>query len=699
MDQTSTISRQSSVQSLPHLAPPDQSSGGLQQVDPPKPKGQVPPTDMQRTAPSSFKTQGLKVSDKVRGRVQQTVDARAAKQAKFDSPPPSGPERDKVLKEKSKDTQSRFQKFLKEFKSVFKNTGKAIKAGGDGAKYIGGSGHDVSKITGGIGAGAQIVETVSDIYLAKVKIDKAKSDLEIVKEFSPEKMKQEEANLRSTRSDLLKAKSKIEGHVDKAKSLVKSATKELKSLDRGLQLKDAEIGIIKGKLKGIHENIQLMRARGYGEDFLVEQGVELQGMLDDLQGQRDDLAAKREACSKKLDTRQTKLDGLQEKLTECNEVLKSVDDALAKNTTTGRMKGRVAEKDLNSFNDNVGLERAKMVKSLWDGQKAVLDIGTISSAGTQVVSEGFKLAGGVTGVVVGPLTVAVNSYEFYNDVTDNRAFLALKKKSTDALSRTDVIKQDDVELLAIAERLRLKQKKQSVDKGLSATKNFFGALGGVGTATAGAVAIAVTAGAVSATAAGVVIATPIGWALAGGAALAAIGYGIYKLARHINSKGIKEALQTTLKNLDGQDGTKKISDLGLEGKDAKAMTRVTDKMVKALKAQGITAKASDFTVADVQAYASSKLLARDSGVATASLYHRFKEELTDHFAQKGITDPTEQDMEDYINAKKDERPVSTAVGLMSTLGLSLNKAEALDMFRDSSSSDSIKFLTKKLKLA
>lgn len=238
-----------------------------------------------------------------------------------------------------------------------------------------------------------------------------------------------------------------------------------------------------------------------------------------------------------------------------------------------------------------------------------------------------------------------------------------------------------------------------MDKGLSATKNFFGALGGVGTATAGAVAIAVTAGAVSATAAGVVIATPIGWALAGGAALAAIGYGIYKLARHLNSKGIKDALQTTLKNLNGQDGAKKISDLGLEGKDAKAMTRVTDKMIKALKAQGITAKASDFTVAEVQAYASSKLLARDSGVATASLYHRFKEELAEHFAQKGITDPTEQDMEDYLTAKKDERPVGTAVGLMSTLGLSLNKAEALDMFRDSSSSDSIKFLTKKLKLA
>ncbi len=104
----------------------------MQEVEPPKPKGQVPPTDMRSTAPTSYKTQGLKVSDKGRARMQKTLDARAAKQAKFDSPPSSGPERDKVLKEKSKDTQSRFQKFLKEFKSVFKNTGKAIKPAGMG---------------------------------------------------------------------------------------------------------------------------------------------------------------------------------------------------------------------------------------------------------------------------------------------------------------------------------------------------------------------------------------------------------------------------------------------------------------------------------------------------------------------------------------------------------------------------------------
>ncbi|WP_156345814.1 hypothetical protein [Verrucomicrobium spinosum] len=93
------------------------------------------------------------------------------------------------------------------------------------------------------------METVSDLYLAKVKIDKAKSDLEVVKEFSPGKMKQEEANLRGVRSDVLKIKGKLEGHVDKAKSLVKTATTQLKSLDRDLQLKDAEINLIKGKLK------------------------------------------------------------------------------------------------------------------------------------------------------------------------------------------------------------------------------------------------------------------------------------------------------------------------------------------------------------------------------------------------------------------------------------------------------------------
>lgn len=698
MNQSVTLQRQSSIQDLGVPSSGEKlNESGLQPIDPPKGKGTTAPSNLKKSPPSSFKSKDLVLSEKGRGRLQKTIEGRVAKKEKFENLPTEKTERDKVKAEKSKETQSKFQKFLKEFKSVFKNTGKLTKATGDGVKYLGGG--DVTKVTGGIGAGAQLFETVSDIYLAKVKVDKAKTDLETVEKFSPEKLKQEEAELRKGREEVREVKRDAEKGVSSTNKQLKTLNKTATGLKKQIKTKEGEIETVKNRMDIIKSNIALARHNDVGTDFLKEELGRLGDRLNDLEGEKRVLGKQLHVCKGKISVREQRLELFQKQIEKCDELISKFDEAIKGNVSTGRMKGRVAEKDLNSYNDNVGLERAKLIKSLWDGQKALMDIGSISTVGTQVVSEGFKLAGGVTGVVVGPLTVAVNGYEFYNDVRDNRQFLALKEKSTQALKRDDVIKQDDVELLAIAERLRLKQKKQSVDKGLSATKNFFGALGGIGTATAGAVAIAVTAGAVSATAAGVLIATPVGWGLAGAAALAAIGYGIYKLARHLNSKGIKDALQTTLQNISGKDPGTKISDLNLEGKDAKAMKRVTDKMIKALKAQGITATASDFTVADVEAYASKKLLARDTGVATASLYHRFKEEVGGYFNQQGITDPTENDIEGYLNAKKDERPVSSAVGLMAALGLSLTKGEAIDMFRDGSSSDSVKFLTKKLKLA
>ncbi|HSJ04061.1 MAG TPA: hypothetical protein VK956_16470 [Verrucomicrobium sp.] len=499
--------------------------------------------------------------------------------------------------------------------------------------------------------------------------------------------------------DKIKAtKKEIQGKIATTTTTLGEARAERDNIkDTAKQLKSS-VKDLKAQLATLDAQIS---AKGGGpvDRGIVESRAHIDSDLRDFETEADRLDTTLSEMDASIDTMDKSLTTLGERLQKSDDLLTDIDAVLKNLAVTGRMKGRNAEKDLTSYNDSVPLERAKMVKSLWDGQKAITDIGMLSSGAGTVAAEGFKLASGVTGVVVGPLTMAVNSYEMYNDVNERNVQLALKAQSTKVLKSTTGIKQDDGELLAIAERLKLKQTKQSVDKGLSATKNFFGALGGAGTAVAGGVAIAVTAGAVATTASAVLIATPIGWGLAGAAALAAIGYGIYKLARHVNSSGIKEALQTTLKNVQGKDPATKVGDLGLTGKDAKAMGKITDKMIKALAAQGITATADQFTVQDVQNYASKKLLARDTGVATASLYHRFKEETGAHFRQKGITNPTADDFDAYLKDRKAETPVSTAAGLISTLGFSMSKEEALDLYRDSSSSDSIKFLSKKLKLS
>jgi hypothetical protein len=700
MNQSLSISQRGSLSEI--SLPPETVRGGesdLQLVDPPKPQKQTKttPSNPLKKAPASYKTKDLTISSKGQERLQKTLDARAAKKTRFENPPPG--EESTVSKEKGKERLTRGQKFLKEFKSVFKNLGKLTKATGDGVKYVSGGSMDVSKVTGGIGAGTQLFETASDIYLAKVKVDKAKSDLEVVKQFSPEKVKQEEEHITGLRNKAAGLKGKTETGISQTTKQISTLKSKIANCNSTILKKEGEMEAISRKLDILKDNVSLLRDNDCGTDFIQEERSRLRGQLKDLETDISTLEGRRDKLERILDGKEKKLGKLTVLLPKVQTDLDELNEMLTKHVSTSRLKGRMAEKDLNSYNDSVPLERAKLIKSLWDGQKAITDLGSIASVSGSVAAEGFKLASGVTGVVVGPLTVAVNSYEFYNDVKENRAFLGLKKKSTEALGRNDVIKQDDGELLAIAERLRLKQKKQSVDKGLSATKNFFGALGGVGTATAGAVAIAVTAGAVSATATGVLIATPVGWGLAGLAALAAIGYGVYKLARHLNSKGIKDALQTTISTAHSNLPSAKVGELNLEGKEAKAMKKVTDKMVAALKSQGITATASDFTMVEVENYAAKKLLARDTGVATASLYHRFKDEAALHFQQQGIDSPTEKDFDEYLVAKKSELPVSSAVGLMSTLGLSLSKGEALDLFRDKSSSDGVKFLSKKLKLA
>src|SRR5262249_47555394 len=159
---------------------------------------------------------------------------------------------------------------------------------------------------------------------------------------------------------------------------------------------------------------------------------------------------------------------------------------------------------------------------------------------------------------------------------------------------------------------------------------------------------AVVGGTAAAAATAAAILTPVGWALAGAAALGAIGYGAYKLARHLNSKAIKNALQDTLHNLQGKTDTDKISGLALGKDQQKNITKVAEKYLKSLATQGALGSPpktmADITVGELRDYASKKYLARDTGVATEALYNRFKEEVSAKFPGGA---PTEAQMKDY----------------------------------------------------
>ncbi|MEZ0275144.1 MAG: hypothetical protein ACAH88_09580, partial [Roseimicrobium sp.] len=92
-------------------------------------------------------------------------------------------------------------------------------------------------------------------------------------------------------------------------------------------------------------------------------------------------------------------------------------------------------------------------------------------------------------------------------------------------------------------------------------------------------------------------------------------------------------------------------------------------------------------------YACKKLLARDTGTATQALYTRFKEEVKAHLGDQPVT---KEAMEKYIKTVSQKVPVDSAVGLMAKLGVGLKGEEALDLYRDKSQSDGIKFLSKKI---
>lgn len=459
-------------------------------------------------------------------------------------------------------------------------------------------------------------------------------------------------------------------------------------LDPRISGKKEEVAKIGGKLREVNKDISTVMEQ---RDKLKS---ELTTAKDDRRHLKKDverLETKGRAIALRVEKKKS------EHKTERRELGK-LRTELGESLSTDKLKLRMAEKDLNQYNDDVPLERAKLMKSLLDGESATANLISVSTSGVStVVSEGAKLAGGYVGVVVGPLTAVVNTIDLVNDHKGRLTALSLKHKADNALASKDGIKQDDAELLAIAERMRLKQKKTSVDKGLSGTKNFFGAVGGLGTAAAGGATIAAIAGAgIAAAAAAASILTPVGWALAGAAAAAAVGYGIYKLARHLNSQAIKQALRETISITNEEDGDKKLSELqGLSKKQQKALDKVAEKCLKALKQEDPTLdiKKGDLTMDQLNAYACKKLLARDTGVAAEALLERFKAEVKAHLGDQPIT---KEAMEQYLKTEGQKVPVDSAAGLLAKLGVGLKAEEAVDLYRDKSQSDAIKFLSKKM---
>lgn len=569
----------------------------------------------------TYKSRDLTMKADAAGRLQTTLKTRAGKAAK--------------LKENStasrKDVKSRFDKFLKEFKGVFKNIGKLGKAVGDSSKGIreasvtgdmmrlgGGDGSglkdinkalikadgmsaqlgDMSKAMGGIASICQLVETGADIYMFHGKNEKMKLDEASVQSFS-------------------------------------DAVKELRQARK-------DLAILKNPTSNTDPAVLLA----------AQQNVD--------------------------------------KLTQ------KVNDTAIGN--------KLAHGDIDKFYDDLGIELAKLYKSGGDGAKAALDFARIFVQSGSVAADMLKVAGATVGVVIGPLTFVLNAKEGVKDVQANLDALKLKHAAQDAI-KGKAIQQDDAELLAIASRIQLKQKKHSVDKGLSATKNAFGAVGGLASGFAGAATIAAMAtGAAVGVAA---IATPIGWALAGAAALAAIGYGCYKLARHINSSGIKQALQQSIQTLNKpefQDGSRKLGDIrnNLSGKEIKALDKVAAKLIATLQSQGVAdiPSPNDLTLDQLKDYSMKKLLARDTGVATSSLYHRFKDEAAKFFSPKDISQVTEKDMQTYLDAEGLKPNVDSAASLMAKLGLKLSDGDALLLLKtgEGGETSALKFLGKKLKL-
>jgi hypothetical protein len=552
---------------------------------------------------------------------------------------------------------------------------------------------------------------IADVDLARLEIDLQIQTLPLRQEIEKieGKLRALDENIQDapevdTGTDFYKEQqAKLNEDLTKTKTALAKVEEEM---GKPITAKQQDIAKIEGKLRDVDDNIRAQSpepTRLTGADFFMEQRDKLKKDLSQAKTDVPKLQAKVRGLESEKEKIEERVEVRRENYEKSKEVLTDLRTELAESLSTDKLKQRMAQKDLDTYNDSVPLERAKLMKSLLDGESALAGITSVATSGVStVVSEGAKLSGGVVGVVVGPLTAVVNGIDLAKDHEDRLKALSLKHKASDALARKDGIKQDDAELLSIAERLRLKQKKTSVDKGLSGTKNFFGLLGGVGTTAAGAATIA---GIVGAGVAGVAVAasilTPVGWALAGAAAAAAVGYGVYKLVRHLNSQAIKEALRETISITNKEDGGKTLSELkeenALSKKQIKALDKVAEKCLKAMKQENpdLDIKKGDLTVDQLNAYACKKLLARDTGVATEALLERFKAEVKAHLGDQPIT---KEAMEQYLKAEAQKVPVDSAVGLMAKLGVGLKAEEAVELYRDKSKnqSDGLKFLSKKI---
>ncbi len=228
---------------------------------------------------------------------------------------------------------------------------------------------------------------------------------------------------------------------------------------------------------------------------------------------------------------------------------------------TMALKAFLAEKtlqtDKSGWDRKIHLERGKCASAWLSVPRYAIDIArytTVMRTGTANVLKG--VSGGAAGV----LGIIGAGLDFKAMIDSSRdAHKLIEKRDKFHKVRTDRKGSKDRTMEMLAKRLEMKASKNRTTKIMSALKYASGTLGGLGSAFAGTVSMAgVIMGSSLAIAS---VATPVGWALGGLAALGLIGYGLYRLGRHIRSKGVKTKIENGLKALDQLDGGKRPHEL------------------------------------------------------------------------------------------------------------------------------------------
>lgn len=220
----------------------------------------------------------------------------------------------------------------------------------------------------------------------------------------------------------------------------------------------------------------------------------------------------------------------------------------------GFLAGKTLESDVRPGLRKIHLERAKCAGNWLELPKHVVDATRLTATLSTGASTVLKGVSGGVGGALGLFTFGTDLKATIDNSREAHELIAKREKYKTARDG-----ETDRTLDMLGKRLQMKATKNRHTKIAGAVKYATGATAGLGSAVAGGIVLAgVITGTTLAAAA---IATPVGWALGGLAAVALIGYGCYRLARHFRSKGVKEkvdlALDTLEKNIKPEDMTDK----------------------------------------------------------------------------------------------------------------------------------------------